>query len=226
LELAAYGRSFDPQRVGPIPDLQGSEFYPLRFAITLDKVASIQEQLSPNQVLLEFVRYDQFDFHSMESEHRWLPARYAVWVITSDGEPSMIDLGEAAPIEEAIRSWRTAIREAGRRGGTIYQLGEREATQKQAEFADAVARLLLDPLRPHVSEKQELILGLDGSLWLVPWSALDTAKIMVQFFQNLKKGQTKAEALRNAQLARIAQRRAKNGVAHPFFWAAFTLTSG
>jgi CHAT domain-containing protein len=47
---------------------------------------------------------------------------------------------------------------------------------------------------------------------------------MALFFRNLSKGMSKAEALRAAKLQMIAERREDFAVAHPFFWAAFTLT--
>jgi CHAT domain-containing protein/Tfp pilus assembly protein PilF len=65
--------------------------------------------------------------------------------------------------------------------------------------------------------------GVLASLWQVP--DRDTALLMQAFYSELAQGRTQAEALRQAQLQRLAARRQQFGAAHPFFWAAFALTN-
>ncbi|WP_197168362.1 CHAT domain-containing protein [Neorhodopirellula pilleata] len=61
-----------------------------------------------------------------------------------------------------------------------------------------------------------------ASLWQVEDSS--TARLISDFFAQIFRGESAGRALRMAQLNRIRIQRQKNENAHPFFWAAFTLT--
>ena len=56
------------------------------------------------------------------------------------------------------------------------------------------------------------------SLWQVPDK--ETSEIMITFYENLKKGEAKDEALANAKKMFIANNPMKN---HPFYWAGFVV---
>jgi CHAT domain-containing protein/Tfp pilus assembly protein PilF len=61
-----------------------------------------------------------------------------------------------------------------------------------------------------------------ASLWKVPDD--ETALLMAALVDGLGQGQDRAAALAEAQRRRIAARRDKFGAAHPYYWAAFSLT--
>jgi CHAT domain-containing protein len=59
-----------------------------------------------------------------------------------------------------------------------------------------------------------------ASLWSVDES---TCRLMKEFYQNLKEGMTKSEALRQAKITLIHTREGGMSYAHPFLWAPFVL---
>jgi CHAT domain-containing protein len=61
-----------------------------------------------------------------------------------------------------------------------------------------------------------------ATLWMVPDQ--QTRELMNDFLTRWKAGKPAVDALREAQISMIARLREDRGHAHPFYWAAFTMT--
>ena len=79
-------------------------------ALAAVDVASVQKQLAPDTVLVEYVRYRPFDPTAIGQLNRFGAARYAVFTLRSAGVPHWIELGESALIDAQVQTFRRAVR--------------------------------------------------------------------------------------------------------------------
>jgi CHAT domain-containing protein/Tfp pilus assembly protein PilF len=101
------------------------------------------------------------------------PARYVAWVLGRTGKVSIVDLGPAGAIDNAVAAYQQLINQ-GRK--PIEAVGERIASDDIDRHLSQLAKLVWLPLEPHLKEASPVILSPDGLLWLVPWAALPVAK--------------------------------------------------
>jgi tetratricopeptide (TPR) repeat protein/CHAT domain-containing protein len=171
---------------------------------------AIAKALPPMAALVEFVRFDVFDFHAVPArrERRWKAAHYAAFVLVADEPASvhMIDLGEADPIDQLITTFRTAItgeteantherkglsrtaRSQGEKSlGTRYMkpgLVQR-STEKYRGAGIALRRAILDPLVAALGDRERLFLAPDGDLNRLPFEVLpaDDGRHLIDTYQ-------------------------------------------
>jgi len=89
-----------------------------------------------------------------------LLARYAAFVLLKGGEVRRVELGDAAPIEEALTGWRAAI-----------------AEKEESKAAALLRERLWDKLAEALpAETETVYLATDGPLAELPWGALPGKK--------------------------------------------------
>jgi CHAT domain-containing protein/Tfp pilus assembly protein PilF len=124
-------------------------------AVTL---STVQSALPPHSALIEFAYFTPIDPKTEKSE----PPRYLAYLLAPQGQPNWVDLGEAAPIDQAIENWRKALRNPNR--------------TDVRRLARAVDEIVMQPVRDILGDMAgnptNLMISPDSSLNLIPFAAL------------------------------------------------------
>ena len=132
------------------------------------ELAAVQAQIPADGVLVEYVRYQPLELVNTNSP--WGAERYAAYLLFPNGDIQAIDLGSAAEIDAAVGE---------------FSLRLRDLTQSPTAAARALSAQILDPLRPHLSDREHLLISPDGPLSLIPFEALRSAEgdYLIQDYQ-------------------------------------------
>ena len=134
---------------------RSAEFRQQTVPVTL---TAVQQAISPESILIEWFRYRPFDPKAKDEKTKWGEARYVAYVLRLEGEPAVVDMGDAGAIDRLVHDFRTAL------------------SDPRKTFVKEVARELSDklvrPLRPHLGNAERWLISPDGALNLVPFAAL------------------------------------------------------
>lgn len=125
-------------------------------------ISDVRAKLPANSTLIEFIRYKPFDPKAPQFpvDERWGEEHYAAYLLPKVGEPIGIDLGDAATIETKIKTLRN------------FQQNPRTDIDKVKVAARELDELIFEPLRPHLSSDQHLLLSPDAALHTIPFETL------------------------------------------------------
>jgi tetratricopeptide (TPR) repeat protein len=122
-------------------------------------LAAVQSAIPADSALVEFAVYRPQDPRNNKNK---LSPRYLAYLLTPQGQPKWTDLGESAPIDRAITSWRQALRDP-----------RRADVKRLARAVDEkVMRPVLALAQSGFGATRRLLIASDGLLNLVPFAAL------------------------------------------------------
>jgi len=136
---------------------------------------AVRKELPADAVLVEIVRFEEADFKAAGTDWRRKPPRlvYAAWVIPARGQVRIVPLGEAAPIEAAVKAYQKELQAFLRLLKKQGRLKTAEETASEKKFMaplQDLSRLVLKPLG--IENSRQWIISPDALLWQVPWAAL------------------------------------------------------
>ena len=135
------------------------------------ELAAIQKLVPKQTRLVELVNYQPNELKQGYTLRPNLPPRrFAAYVIASHGDPVVIDLGPAAAIDDAVERFRKAV--------------SNPQDTKVKDLGNALYKLTIGKLTPALGGAKELLLAPDGTLNVVPFSALvdDNQQLLLQSF--------------------------------------------
>jgi CHAT domain-containing protein len=131
------------------------------FAQTTQKVTleAVQKAIPANATLVEFIQYAPVNIKAPQGQRFGAP-RYAVYVLTSTGEPRFADLGSASEIDALVAQYRSAT------------LDPRRPLSEAQAAARTLSAKIMAPVRQFVGTANHLLIAPDGQLNLVAFAGL------------------------------------------------------
>jgi CHAT domain-containing protein/Tfp pilus assembly protein PilF len=135
----------------------------LKIALQPVQLADVQHKVPKDARLVEIVNYQPGDVTAaFSATPKRDPRRYAAYVLADHGDPTVVDLGEAKPIDEAIVKLRAALADPHNAGAT--------------DLAKAMYTQTFAKLKGALGSAKHILLAPDGALNVVPFAALHDGK--------------------------------------------------
>jgi CHAT domain-containing protein len=119
----------------------------------------LQGALSKDAALIDFLVYTAFQPPANRKGEFQHERRMLAFVVRSDRPVTRVDLGPVAPIQKAIDAWRPLLVKG-------------ETGDSATDRAQAVRRLIWEPLESHLDGITTVLVSPDGPISLVPLAAL------------------------------------------------------
>ncbi|MCC3568110.1 MULTISPECIES: CHAT domain-containing tetratricopeptide repeat protein [unclassified Microcoleus] len=141
---------------------------------TVDRRA-VALELPANAVLVEYVRFDRYDFTAPEGKN-WKSAEYWAFILPAEDSDAvqMISLGEAQPIDELIEKVRQVLelKTPSKEGkankkGTLFK-----KYQYDPLYPNALREKIFTPLLSILQPYQNIFIAPDSQLSLIPFGVL------------------------------------------------------
>jgi len=126
---------------------------------------ALAAHLAEDQAIVAYLRYTRFALSEGQSRVRDIES-LCVFVLRTESELRLVDLGPIEPIETAVAGWRTALGAGAGRGVPVERADS--STSATREHAQRIRRLVLDPLLTSLRGVRRLGLVFDDVLHAIP----------------------------------------------------------
>jgi CHAT domain-containing protein len=166
-ELEQQCQQLEKELATQVPEIQLQDQTVDRRAVALE--------LPTNAVLVEYVRFDRYDFTAPEGK-KWKSAEYWAFILPAEDSDAvqMISLGEAQPIDELIEKVRQVLelKTPSKQGkankkGTLFK-----KYQYNPQDPNALREKVFTPLVSILQPYQNIFIAPDSQLSLIPFGVL------------------------------------------------------
>ncbi len=135
---------------------------------------TVASALPNNSVLIEFVRFNTFDFQAIQAngESQWLTPRYVAFIlpVNQPNAVQMVDLGEASTIDELILQFRIIASDNNQ--DTLAWTKKAQIKSDNPTAGIQLYQKLWQPIQQLVQGYQYLIIAPDSNLNSLPFQTL------------------------------------------------------